>query len=171
MALSKRESCSQTIGIYMPHLRRPSHGTRRQVPGWARQLRAGLQQLDALGLDTDAQAQVTNALQNFRDFGAERWVAATANLLLAVNSILSSDIAASLPPAYMAAGTAKLALPALPRSTRPLSLKARASRWPCMVGSEADCKTVIRRFESGPHLRNAGTKRPGVVYWGCRSAA
>jgi len=46
-----------------------------------------------------------------------------------------------------------LALPGTTTFTKPLSLKARASRCSSLVGSEADCKTVIRRFESDPHLR------------------
>ena len=53
----------------------------------ASQLRARLQQLDQLSLDTDAQTQLISALQVFRDFGADRWVAATAHLLLAFNAL------------------------------------------------------------------------------------
>ncbi len=53
----------------------------------ASELRLRLQQLDALALDTDAQAQLVNALQGFRDFGADRWVAATSHLLLALNAL------------------------------------------------------------------------------------
>jgi len=53
----------------------------------ATQLRGHLQQLDGLALDAEAQAQVSEALQGFRDFGADRWVAATSHLLLALNAL------------------------------------------------------------------------------------
>ncbi len=51
------------------------------------QLRARLEQLDELALAGDAQAQLHEALQGFRDFGADRWVAATSHLLLALNAL------------------------------------------------------------------------------------
>ncbi len=51
------------------------------------QLRSRLEDLDELSLDGDAQAQLKDALQGFRDFGADRWVAATSHLLLALTAL------------------------------------------------------------------------------------
>ena len=53
----------------------------------ASELRLRLQQLDALQLDDEALASLQQALQGFRDFGAERWVAATSHLLLALHAL------------------------------------------------------------------------------------
>ena len=53
----------------------------------ATQLRTHLQQLDELSLDDEQLAELKQALQGFRDFGAERWVAATSHLLLALNAL------------------------------------------------------------------------------------
>jgi hypothetical protein len=53
----------------------------------ASELRGRLQQLDALQLDDEALASLQQALQGFRDFGAERWVAATSHLLLALHAL------------------------------------------------------------------------------------
>jgi len=50
-------------------------------------LRARLEQLDELPLDEEQLAELKLALQGFRDFGAERWVAATSHLLLALNAL------------------------------------------------------------------------------------
>jgi hypothetical protein len=52
----------------------------------ATELRGRLAQLDELQLDGEALAGVQQALQGFRDFGAERWVAATSHLLLALHA-------------------------------------------------------------------------------------
>jgi hypothetical protein len=53
----------------------------------ATELRGRLEQLDELQLDGEALAGVQQALQGFRDFGAERWVAATSHLLLALHAL------------------------------------------------------------------------------------
>jgi hypothetical protein len=53
----------------------------------ATELRGRLQQLDDLQLDGEALASLQQALQGFRDFGAERWVAATSHLLLALHAL------------------------------------------------------------------------------------
>jgi hypothetical protein len=53
----------------------------------ATELRGRLAQLDELQLDGEALAGVQQALQGFRDFGAERWVAATSHLLLALHAL------------------------------------------------------------------------------------
>jgi hypothetical protein len=53
----------------------------------AADLRARLKQLDALSLDEEQLAELKLALQGFGDFGAERWVAATSHLLLALNAL------------------------------------------------------------------------------------
>lgn len=53
----------------------------------AGELRARLKQLDALELDDAALAELKQALQGFRDFGADRWVAATSHLLLALHAL------------------------------------------------------------------------------------
>jgi len=53
----------------------------------AGELRARLKQLDARNLDDDALAELKQALQGFRDFGADRWVAATSHLLLALHAL------------------------------------------------------------------------------------
>lgn len=57
----------------------------------ATQLRAHLQQLEELSLDDEQLAELKLALQGFRDFGAERWVAATSHLLLALNALERSQ--------------------------------------------------------------------------------
>jgi len=53
----------------------------------AGELRARLKQLDALQLDDEGLAELKQALQGFRDFGADRWVAATSHLLLALHAL------------------------------------------------------------------------------------
>lgn len=53
----------------------------------AGELRARLKQLDQLQLDDEALAELKQALQGFRDFGADRWVAATSHLLLALRAL------------------------------------------------------------------------------------
>lgn len=53
----------------------------------AAELRTRLKQLDALQLDDEALAELKQALQGFRDFGADRWVAATSHLLLALHAL------------------------------------------------------------------------------------
>ena len=53
----------------------------------AGELRTRLKQLDTLQLDDEALAELKQALQGFRDFGADRWVAATSHLLLALHAL------------------------------------------------------------------------------------
>jgi hypothetical protein len=65
---------------------------RRSAPSTALEkaagdLRARLAQLDELSLDDEQLAEVKLALQGFRDFGAERWAAATSHLLLALRAL------------------------------------------------------------------------------------
>ena len=65
---------------------------RRSAPSTALEkaagdLRARLAELDMLSLDDEQLAELKLALQGFRDFGAERWVAATSHLLLALRAL------------------------------------------------------------------------------------
>jgi hypothetical protein len=88
-------------------------------------LRTRLQQLDELALDEEQLAELKLALQGFRDFGAERWVAATSHLLLALNALERSK------PARAArrrpARAAKKAAPKTPPAPkRPARAKAKA---------------------------------------------
>jgi hypothetical protein len=53
----------------------------------ATDLRARLQALDGLALDEAQLTELQQALQSFRDFGADRWVAATSHLLQALNAL------------------------------------------------------------------------------------
>ena len=53
----------------------------------ASDLRARLQALEGLSLDEAALTELQGALQSFRDFGADRWVAATSHLLQALNAL------------------------------------------------------------------------------------
>lgn len=46
-----------------------------------------LGELRSVSLDADAQREVAQALEAFRSFGADRWVSATAQLLLAVKAL------------------------------------------------------------------------------------
>lgn len=68
----------------------------------ASELRARLAQLDQLPLAEEERSDLTQALRGFGDFGADRWVAATSHLLLALRAL----------------DTAKPALPARRRSPR-----------------------------------------------------
>jgi hypothetical protein len=89
---------------------------RRSAPSTALEkaagdLRARLEQLDELSLDEEQLAELKLALQGFRDFGAERWVAATSHLLLALNALQRSK-------------------PSRPARRRPSSAKAKPDEHP-----------------------------------------
>jgi hypothetical protein len=53
----------------------------------AADLRARLKRLDTLTLDEHAASALKQSVEAFRDFGADRWVAATSHLLLALNAV------------------------------------------------------------------------------------
>jgi hypothetical protein len=57
----------------------------------AGELRARLKQLEQLPLADDARLDLQQALQSFQDFGADRWVAATSHLLLALHALGSDE--------------------------------------------------------------------------------
>ena len=86
-------------------------------------LRARLKQLDELSLDEEQLAELKLALQGFRDFGAERWVAATSHLLLALNAL---DRHKPSRPARRSRKV-KPARKTTPAPKRPASVKAKAS--------------------------------------------
>ena len=90
----------------------------------ASELRARLEQLDELSLDEEQLAELKLALQGFRDFGAERWVAATSHLLLALNALERSK--PSRPARRRSAAKARSAATAPPAPKRRAPVKAKA---------------------------------------------
>jgi len=113
-------------------LAKHANAVRRSAPSTAlekaaSELRARLEQLDELSLDDEQLAELKLALQGFRDFGAERWVAATSHLLLALNALERSK--PSRPARRPRATAKKRALAKAPPVPQPPSrVKARAAR-------------------------------------------
>lgn len=85
----------------------------------AAELRARLQELDGLALDEAELAELKQALQSFRDFGADRWVAATSHLLQALNALDHTPRARATAPAKPRRKPAR-------RATAPAPVKSKA---------------------------------------------
>ena len=97
----------------------------------ATQLRTHLQQLEELSLDDEQLADLKLALQGFRDFGAERWVAATSHLLLALNALERSQPSRPTRAAKKTKRAAKKTAATSPRAPKrrpPAKAKAPAKR-------------------------------------------
>jgi hypothetical protein len=116
----------------------------------AGELRARLEQLDELSLDDEQLAELKLALQGFRDFGAERWVAATSHLLLALNALERSkpNRPARRRPRAAKARTAAITPPA-PKRRAPAKAKAptkkRAKKVPRPITKSRTKKSNRRR--------------------------
>ena len=91
-------------------------------------LQALLGELSALSLDAAARHELEHALQSFRAFGADRWVSATAQLLVAVHALGAARPAVVAPPARHARRrrkpAAKPAVVAPPKPKAPPKRKA-----------------------------------------------
>ena len=95
----------------------------------ASELRARLEQLDELSLDEEQLAELKLALQGFRDFGAERWVAATSHLLLALNALERSKPSRPARRRPRAAKATPDAIsPSAPKRRRPAKAKPPAKK-------------------------------------------
>jgi len=94
----------------------------------ASELRTRLQELEQLSLDEAQLADLKQALQGFRDFGADRWVAATSHLLQALNALEPRK--PSRPARRRAAKKAAAKTPRAPKRPSPPKTKARAKRAP-----------------------------------------
>ena len=104
---------------------------RRSAPSTALEkaagdLRARLAQLDELSLDDEQLAELKLALQGFRDFGAERWAAATSHLLLALRAL---DRSKPSRPIRSRSRSTKAKTPAVarPAAKRPAKAKGKVS--------------------------------------------
>lgn len=85
----------------------------------ASELRSRLQELDSLALGEDELAELKQALQSFRDFGADRWVAATSHLLQALNALDHTPTARATKRAKAKTrAKPKAKTPAKPRATK-----------------------------------------------------
>jgi hypothetical protein len=85
----------------------------------ATELRARLQELDGLALDDAELTELKQALQGFRDFGADRWVAATSHLLQALNALdhtPATRATADAKPRRKTSRRAAIATPAIPKA-------------------------------------------------------
>jgi hypothetical protein len=107
----------------------------------ATELRSRLQELDGLALDEAELAELKQALQSFRDFGADRWVAATSHLLQALNALdhtpatratahakprRSTSRRAATPAPVKSSARARVKTPAKPRTReRPTAAKKK----------------------------------------------
>jgi hypothetical protein len=111
----------------------------------ALELRARLDQLDALPLDEEQLAELKLALQGFRDFGAERWVAATSHLLLALNALERSKPSrpARRRPRAAKARTKAITPPTLKRPT-PAKAKPRGKKTAKKPAAKASAKRARR---------------------------
>jgi hypothetical protein len=89
----------------------------------ANELRARLQQLDEVELAEERRDELKLALQAFRDFGADRWVAATSHLLLALQALDDSAqrSAERAKPKRKRAATPPPKKPKTPRKARAVS--------------------------------------------------
>ncbi len=87
-----------------------------------------LKQLDALQLDDAAFAELKQALQGFQDFGPERWVAATSNLLLALRALDSGKLAKRRPARPRKAAQAKARAKAQPKALATVPKKRTAAK-------------------------------------------
>lgn len=92
----------------------------------ATELRARLQALDGLTLDEAELTERQQALQSFRDFGADRWVAATSHLLQALNALDHTPGARATAP------------------EKPRRKTARRAATPAPVKSEARSKATVK---------------------------
>jgi hypothetical protein len=96
----------------------------------ATELRSRLQELDGLALDEAELAELKQALQSFRDFGADRWVAATSHLLQALNALDHTPAARATAPAKRPRKRQeKRAKPAPPKAAK-AAAKPRANKRP-----------------------------------------
>lgn len=109
----------------------------------AAEVRARLEQLDELPLDEEQLAQLKLALQGFRDFGAERWVAATSHLVLALNALERNQPSkpARRRPRKRAAAKAASA----PKRPAPAKSKARAKKPAKKPQAKATAKRTKKR--------------------------
>jgi hypothetical protein len=119
---------------------------RRSAPSTALEkaagdLRARLEQLDGLSLDEEQLAELKLALQGFRDFGAERWVAATSHLLLALNALQRSI------PAPLAHGRPR------PRKTRPKPTAPPPAKRPAKAKAKTSAKKPPKKSRQKPAKR------------------
>ena len=87
-------------------------------------LQALLGQLSTLSLDEKAAHDLTQALESFRSFGADRWLSATAQLLVAANAL--GAVPQAKPARRRAA--AKPAKPAKPAKRKPAVRKKAKKR-------------------------------------------
>lgn len=131
--------------------KRASNVVRRGAPSSALEkaasdLRARLQELEGLSLDEAKLTELQQALQSFRDFGADRWVAATSHLLQALNALDHTPAARATAPAkrprkksqrVVAAAAAKsktrarakaAAKPRAPANKRPAAAKEKSKK-------------------------------------------
>ncbi len=95
----------------------------------ADELRALLGRAGQLALDADATGDVKQALESFRDFGADRWVSATAQLLIAARA-LAPSLRTEPPPAA--------------RKTRPKRRAKRTAPTPLVVAKRRASKPPIK---------------------------
>jgi hypothetical protein len=119
---------------------------RRSAPSTALEkaagdLRARLEQLDGLSLDDEQLAELKLALQGFRDFGAERWVAATSHLLLALNALQRSK------PTPSAHGRPR------PRKTRPKPTAPPPAKRPAKAKAKTSAKKPPKKSRPKPVKR------------------
>ena len=128
---------------------------RRSAPSTALEkaagdLRARLAQLDELSLDDEQLAELKLALQGFRDFGAERWVAATSHLLLALQAL---DRSKTSRPARRRPSSAKAMpdamSPPAPKRRRPVKAKPPAKK----VAKKAQRPTTPSRTKKSNQRR------------------
>jgi hypothetical protein len=84
----------------------------------ATDLRARLQALDGLALDEAELTERKQALQSFRDFGADRWVAATSHLLQALNALDHTPAARATTPDKRPRKKSRRAISAAPAKSK-----------------------------------------------------
>jgi hypothetical protein len=105
----------------------------------AADLRARLKQLDELSLDEEQLAELKLALQGFGDFGAERWVAATSHLLLALNALERNK------PSRPERASKEAAPPAKRRSPKKAKAPAKKTAKAARAASNANKKQTAKK--------------------------
>jgi hypothetical protein len=110
----------------------------------ATELRARLQALDSLALDDAELAERKQALQSFRDFGADRWVAATSHLLQALNALDHTPATRATAPTKLPRKKSRRAVSAAPAKSKPRS-RAKAPAKPRAVKRPAAAKKKTRQ--------------------------
>jgi hypothetical protein len=131
----------------------------------AGELRARIQGLNVQRLDEERQAELQQALQAFSDFGAERWVAATSQLLLALGALDEAAPAEATPteaapapkPKRRARRAASNQKPDVTPAEPPRRAKRTEKRPPARATARASSKKPARSTK--PATRKAPSKR------------